>query len=96
MKKIPPEEVSRIAALSRLELKPDEAELYGAQLGAVLEYVEKMNELDTSGVNPTSHVLDLRNVSRQDEAGGRLSAEDALGNAPERSGGLYRVPRIIE
>lgn len=90
------EEVEHIAKLSRLSLSEDEKELFGSQLGRIIEYVKQLNGLDTTDVKPTSHVIDLKNVSRTDRNRRSLSNDDALGNAPERSGGHFRVPKIIE
>ncbi|MDA8387339.1 MAG: Asp-tRNA(Asn)/Glu-tRNA(Gln) amidotransferase subunit GatC [Nitrospiraceae bacterium] len=89
-------DVLKIAALSRLALTGEEVRLYSGQLSAILEHVGKLKELDIQGVAPTSHVLDLRNVMREDRTSPCLPAEDVLANAPDREGDFYRVPRIIE
>ena len=86
----------KIAALSRLALTDEEVELYSGQLSAILEHIEKLKELDIQGVEPTSHVLDLHNVMREDRTVQCLSAEDVLSNAPDRKDGFYRVPKILE
>jgi len=90
------EQVEYVANLSRLELSKEEKERFAAQLGQILEYVEKLNELDTSGVAPMVHAIERENVWRQDASGGSLSREEALQNAPESAEGCFRVPRIIE
>jgi len=94
--KITVELVEHVANLARLEVSESEKELFARQLDAILTYVEKLNELDTTGVEPTSHVLPIKNVLRADEVKPSLPPDDALRNAPERSGDFYRVPKIIE
>ncbi len=86
------DEVLRVARLARLRLADDEVERFGEQLGAILDAVGKVAELDLSNVPPTSHPLDLVNVWAEDEPRGSLSADDALANAPDREGQLFRVP----
>ena len=94
--KISKQEVEHVAKLARLELSLREQETLSDQLSSILTYVEQLNELDTSGVEPTSHVLDMKNVMRDDEAMPGLSQEQALANAPEKAAGHYKVPKIIE
>lgn len=94
--KISKQEVEHVAKLARLDLKGPEQEQLAEELSGILTYVEKLNELDTSGVEPTSHVLDIRNVMREDAAVPGLSQEQALFNAPEKAAGHYKVPKIIE
>lgn len=89
-------EVEHVANLARLTFPEDERELFRSQLDAILSYVGKLGELDTEGVEPTSHVLPIKNVFREDDPKGSLSPDEALANAPERSGDFYRVPKIIE
>ncbi len=89
-------DVEHIAHLARLTLAGSEKEKFGAQLNSILTYVEKLEELDTTGVEPTSHVLEISNVMREDELRPSLSRDDALMNAPDRSEEFYRVPKIIE
>jgi len=88
--------VEHIAYLCRLSLSGLERERFSQQLGSILAYVEKLNELDTTGIEPTSHVLDMKNVMREDRPRPSLPSDDALMNAPDRSGNFYRVPKIIE
>lgn len=90
------EEVQRIAELARLELSPDELELFTRQLGDILTYVEQIRALDTTGVAPTSQVLN-RPVDREDTLQPTLSREDLMGNAPDAApdAGLFKVPRVI-
>lgn len=94
--KITINEVEHVAKLARLEFSEDEKELFRGQMDAILSYIDKLAELDTSGVEPTSHVLPITNVMREDVPVASLSPDDALANAPERSGSFYRVPKIIE
>ena len=94
--KITRREVEHVARLARLELTEDERETMTRQLDRILAYVEKLNELDTSQVEPTSHVIPMVNVMREDEPRASLSPDDALANAPDRAEGFFRVPRIIE
>ena len=89
-------DVLRIAELARLELTPDEIELFTAQLARILDYVEEIRQLDTEGVPPTSHVIN-RPFDRPDEPGAALPRDEALANAPEAApeAGLFKVPRVM-
>ncbi len=90
------ENVARIASLARLELTTEELDLFTRQLGDILNYVEQIRALDTTGVPPTSHVLN-RPVDRDDVTGPTLSRADLLGNAPDAApeAGLFKVPRVM-
>jgi len=94
--KITKQEVEHVAKLARLELSEQEADRMTDQLSNILTYVEKLNELDTKGVEPTSHVLAINNVTREDMPRESLPLEQALANAPEKVAGHYKVPKIIE
>ena len=94
--KITKQKVEHVAKLARLELSEQEKEMFANQLSNILTYVEKLNELDATGVEPTSHVLDISNVMRDDVASESLTQERALANAPEKAAGHYKVPKIIE
>ncbi len=94
--KITKQEVEHVARLARLEFPEQEKERLTDQLSKILTFMETLNGLDTSGVAPTSHVLDIRNVMRDDEPVACLSQEAALANAPDKAAGHYRVPKIIE
>jgi aspartyl-tRNA(Asn)/glutamyl-tRNA(Gln) amidotransferase subunit C len=94
--KITRQEVEHVAKLARLELTEQEKETFTNQLSNILTYVEKLNELDTKGVEPTSHVLDIKNVMRDDVPAPSLPQEAALANAPDKAAGHYKVPKIIE
>jgi aspartyl-tRNA(Asn)/glutamyl-tRNA(Gln) amidotransferase subunit C len=90
------QDVQRIADLARLELTAEELDLFTRQLGDILSYVEQIRVLDTTGVVPTSQVLN-RPVDRDDVPDATLSREDLLRNAPDASleAGLFKVPRVI-
>lgn len=88
--------VEYVAHLARLELEPDEVELYTGQLDRILSYMDKLNSLDTSGIEPTTHVIPLVNVMREDIVDNNFEVEEAVGNAPERKGPFFKVPPIIE
>jgi aspartyl-tRNA(Asn)/glutamyl-tRNA(Gln) amidotransferase subunit C len=94
--RISKEEIEHIASLARLSLTEKEKELFGSQLSSILDYMEKLNELDTRNVEPTSHVLPLSNVVRDDIPGPSIPREDALMNAPDHTEKFFRVPKIIE
>jgi aspartyl-tRNA(Asn)/glutamyl-tRNA(Gln) amidotransferase subunit C len=97
MKAIDKKTVRRVAHLSRLELGESELELYSGQLGSILSYIDKLNEVDTKSTQPTSHPLaKLKNVFRKDLPRESLPAEEALRNAPSRDGSLFIVPPVIE
>ena len=89
-------DVEHVARLARLALTDDELERMREQLNGILAYIEKLNELDTEGVEPTSHAVPMLNVMRDDEPGPCLPRDEALANAPDRAGDFFRVPRIIE
>jgi aspartyl-tRNA(Asn)/glutamyl-tRNA(Gln) amidotransferase subunit C len=94
--KIDKEQVMKVAKLARLELTEAEVEEFTGQLRAILDYVAKMNELDTSNVEPLAHCLPVSNVFREDAAKESLGAEKALANAPERDGDFFKVPKILD
>ena len=88
--------VEHIARLSRLALSDAEIEIMQAQLNGILGYIEKLNALDTTNVEPTSHAVPVVNVMRDDAPDRCLPRDEALQNAPDRAGEFFRVPRIIE
>lgn len=94
--KITGEDVRHIARLSRLSLSDKEIETFSRQLSSIIEYVEQLNSLDTGNIEPTSHVIPLNNVMRDDLHAASLPVEDALKNAPDSTEKFYRVPKIIE
>ncbi len=90
------DEVKHIVKLARLALSEDELPVYRGHLNAIIGYVEQLNALDTTGIEPTSHVLPITNVMRDDVHMQSLSNDEALKNAPDPSDKFYRVPKIIE
>jgi aspartyl-tRNA(Asn)/glutamyl-tRNA(Gln) amidotransferase subunit C len=90
------EDVEHVAELARLDLTTAEKEQFIAQLNSILTYIEKLNELDTRDVEPTSHVLPMSNVFRDDEVRPSMDRAEVLRNAPEESHFFFKVPRIIE
>ena len=89
------EEVLHVAELARLSLSPEEIELFTVQLNEILEYVEKLQELDTSGVAPLAHVIPLVSVFREDLVRESPPLDAVLENAPAREDGNFLVPRVI-
>jgi len=90
------EEVSKVALLARLRLAPGEREMFTGQLNAIVGFVEQLGELDTEGIEPLAHGVEVRNVFRQDVRGESLSREDALANAPRRNSESFLVPAVLE
>lgn len=86
------EQVLHVARLARLEIPPEELDAVGAELGAILEAVSKVSELDLGGVEPTSHPLDVVNVWDEDVPRPSLAREEALANAPDPAADAFRVP----
>ncbi|OHB65650.1 MAG: asparaginyl/glutamyl-tRNA amidotransferase subunit C [Planctomycetes bacterium RBG_13_62_9] len=95
-RKIDAQEVRKVAKLARLDLTDAEIEEFTGQLGAILEYVEKMNELDTTNVEPLAHCLPISNVFRVDEVRESLGVDKTLANASQRDGSFFKVPKILE
>jgi len=91
-----PIDIKYVANLARLALSTEEEQKFEAQLGDVLGYIEKLKEVDVSGVEPTAHAVPLANITRLDEVKPSLSQEDALRNAPAKANGLFLVPKIVE
>lgn len=90
------DEVLNISKLARLRLSDDEVETYREQLSEILDYVEKLAELDTRDVEPTTHAVPLIMHLRDDVAESRLSRDEVLGNAPDAEDGHFRVPKVVE
>jgi len=88
--------VKYVAHLARLALTSDEEVKLTAQLSNILGYIEKLRELDVSGVEPTAHAVPMVNITRADEIRPSLAHEDALRNAPRQANGLFIVPKIVE
>jgi aspartyl-tRNA(Asn)/glutamyl-tRNA(Gln) amidotransferase subunit C len=89
-------DIKYVAHLARIALSPGEEQELGAQLRNILGYIEKLNELDVSNIEPTAHAIPLLNVTRTDEIRPSISNEDALRNAPSKANGLFLVPKIVE
>ncbi|MBU9722846.1 MULTISPECIES: Asp-tRNA(Asn)/Glu-tRNA(Gln) amidotransferase subunit GatC [Bacillaceae] len=96
MARITKEKVKHVANLARLEFSEDEMDMFTKQLDDIITYAEQLNELDTTNVKPTSHVLDVINVVREDEVRPSLDREDTLKNAPDHEDGQIKVPSVLE
>jgi len=93
--KISPEDVAKIAKLSRLDLPQEKLELFAGQLGDILDYMDKLGELDTDNVEPMYSPVEHTTVLRKDEARKDYTREEVLSNAPEQDGKFFIVPRIV-
>jgi aspartyl-tRNA(Asn)/glutamyl-tRNA(Gln) amidotransferase subunit C len=89
------QDVEHIAKLAKLEFTDAEKEKFTHQLNQILEYMDQLNSLDTSTVEPLSHVIELSNVFRKDEVKSGVSTEEALKNAPEKNEQFFKVPKVI-
>lgn len=90
------EMIEHIGILAKLELSAEEREQAKEDMGKMLGYIDKMEELDTSGIEPLSHAFGIRNVFREDEEADGNMREDVLKNAPEEKDGMFLVPRTFE
>ena len=88
--------VRHISHLARLNPTDEEVQLFSGQLSAILEYMDQLNEVDTTGVPPTAHALPVHNVFREDEPGVTLDPDQALSNAPQRDGDVFAVPKVLD
>ncbi len=88
--------VENVAKLARLQLSGEELDRYGKQLGAILDYIAKLEKLDVSGLEPLAHAVDTANVFREDVPRPSLPRDAALQNAPEKTADFFVVPKIIE
>ncbi len=95
-KRIDEAQVRKVAKLARLDLSDAEVEEFAGQLSAILDYVERMNQLDTKEVEPLAHCLPIHNVFREDVVKESLGTEKTLANAPQRDGSFFKVPKILE
>ncbi len=93
--KITREEIEHVAHLSRLNLSEDELEKMTHQLDNILSYIDKLNELDTQSIEPTTHAFSISNAFRDDEVKNSLSQEESLKNCKKKSDEAFIVPRII-
>ncbi|WP_339169791.1 Asp-tRNA(Asn)/Glu-tRNA(Gln) amidotransferase subunit GatC [Paenibacillus sp. FSL H7-0943] len=89
-------DVQHVAKLARLQLSPEEEATFTEQMNAILQYAEKLDELDTENVKPTTHVLQVSNVMREDVVKDSLTQEEALLNAPDDEDGHFKVPAVLE
>jgi aspartyl-tRNA(Asn)/glutamyl-tRNA(Gln) amidotransferase subunit C len=89
-------DVQYVARLARIALTPAEEEKFAAQLSQVLGFIETLNQLDVSGIEPTAHAVPMVNVARPDEVRPSLTNEEALRNAPAQANGLFLAPKIVE
>ena len=94
--KITNEVVEYVAHLGRLDLESHEVDLYTEQLDRILQYMDKLNTLDTEGIDPTSHAIPVDCMLREDFVKDSFDIESSLQNAPERKGNFFKVPPIIE
>lgn len=88
-------DIAKVASLARIALSADELRLYGEQLGAILEHAERVQQLPTEGIPPTSHPVPMTNAFRDDVVTGSLPVEDVLAGAPEAEDGYFRVPPVL-
>ena len=88
--------IDKIADLARLSLKPEEKTKIAGQLSAILDYVKNLDALDTKNVEPTSHVLNMENVFREDEAKSANVRDKVLEHAPGKDGKFFKVPKTVE
>ena len=95
-KKIDDAQVRKVAKLARLDLSDAEVQEFAGQLSAILDYVERMNQLDTKDVEALAHCLPISNVFREDIVKESLGTEKTLANAPQRDGSFFKVPKILE
>jgi aspartyl-tRNA(Asn)/glutamyl-tRNA(Gln) amidotransferase subunit C len=93
--KLSREEVEHVAELARLELTDSEKDRFAEQLSNILTHIDKLNQLDTDAIEPTSHVLPMKNIFRDDEIQGLFPEGDPLRNAPDKDMGYFKVPKII-
>ena len=93
--KITSEEVLYVANLARLEISAAEIEKLTGQIGEILDYVDQLNQVDTTGISGTSHAVPLTNAFREDVVQPHLAREDALANAPQQEDGGFIVPKVI-
>ncbi|KMK75290.1 Asp-tRNA(Asn)/Glu-tRNA(Gln) amidotransferase subunit GatC [Alkalihalobacillus pseudalcaliphilus] len=96
MSQISKDQVKHVAHLARLAITEDEAEMFAEQLGNIISFAEQLNELDTENIEPTTHVLNMTNVLREDKPNEGLPVEDVLKNAPDHEDGQVKVPSILD
>jgi aspartyl-tRNA(Asn)/glutamyl-tRNA(Gln) amidotransferase subunit C len=89
-------DVPYLARLARLEVTPEEIDIFGPQLGRILDHVEQMNKLDISGIEPTAHAITVFDVIREDQVNESLPKRTILENAPRSANGLFIVPKVLD
>jgi len=94
--KLSTKEVEYVALLARLEVTDKETEKFTAQLNDILGYIDKLNEIDTTGVEPMTHAIAVTNAFREDKIVDSIGTEKSLANAPDARGEFFRVPKVID
>lgn len=94
--KLSSKDVEYVARLARLEITDKDTEMFTAQLNDILGYIGKLNELDTTGVEPMTHAIAVTNAFRDDRIIDSIGTEKALANAPDGRGEFFRVPKVID
>jgi aspartyl-tRNA(Asn)/glutamyl-tRNA(Gln) amidotransferase subunit C len=89
-------EVAKVALLARLRVSPEEREIFTGQLNSIVDYVAQLQEVDTTGVEPLAHGVEVRNVFRDDVRGEALPRDHALANAPKRNVTSFLVPAVLD
>jgi aspartyl-tRNA(Asn)/glutamyl-tRNA(Gln) amidotransferase subunit C len=89
-------DVAYVAQLARMQLSPEEKELFQKQLSDVLHYIEKLREVDVTGVEAAAHAIPVFNIFREDTPRDWFTADQALSNAPRKANGLFNVPKVVE
>lgn len=90
------QDIEHVATLARLVLSDEEKQLFTSQMGAILSYVETLNELSTDGIQPTAHAVPMANAFRPDQVSASIGHDRALANAPDKNETYFRVPPVIE
>lgn len=90
------EEIEHVANLARLDLTPEEKEKMRIDLAAIIDFADKLSELDTEGIQPTAHILDINNVFRTDEVKPSYDRDEIIKNAPDSADGCIKVPKVVE
>ncbi len=94
--KVDKKEVEYVAMLARIELNEEEKEIFSDQMSTILDFFDRLNEVNTEDIPPTSHVLNVVNAFRADEVRPSLDVEEGLRSAPDREGRFFRVPKILD
>ncbi|MCK6255392.1 Asp-tRNA(Asn)/Glu-tRNA(Gln) amidotransferase subunit GatC [Fictibacillus sp. WQ 8-8] len=95
MSRISKDQVKHVAHLARLSVSEEEVDMFTEQLDAIIGFAEELNELDTENIEPTTHVLELKNVLREDTVKESVTREEALKNAPDQRDGQFKVPKTF-